>query len=325
MESNIEIFQTADHQTQIEVRFEGDTVWLTQPQIVTLFDSSKANISEHIRHIFDSRELDKDSTVRNFRTVQKEGRREVERYRPHYNLDMIISVGYRVNSKRGTQFRQWATLRLKDYLVQGYVINEKRLAEKEQTIELLKTGIRIMSRAIRDKAQDTENGALFLFSKGLGILDDYDHDELDGRGRNRREPVYPATDEYLQLIARMKSDFRSDLFALAKDSGFESAVRQIEQSFDNVELYPTIEEKAATLLYLIVKNHPFVDGNKRIGAACFLYFLDRNNLIFNDRKEPLISNEALASLTLFVAVSKPEEMETVKKLIVSILNRSQNG
>ena len=322
MENKIEIYQAANGQTQIEVRFENETTWLTNSQLVELFKSSKANISEHIKHIFESEELDKDSTVRNFRTVQVEGKRAVERERVHYNLDVIIAVGYRVNSKRGTQFRQWATQRLKDFLVQGYAVNEKRLSQKQQEVQTLKDGIRILNRAIEQKAQDQNLDWLNQFAKGLELLDDYDHENLDIKGLNKRQANYPKLADYQEVIFTMRSDFESGVFGKEKDGSFESAVAQISKGFGEEDFYPTLEEKATTLLYLIVKNHGFVDGNKRIAAACFLLFLQVNELLHNEEGQSIISNDALASLTLFIASSKPEEMDTVKKLVISVLNRN---
>ncbi len=322
MENQIEIYKSPDGATQVEVKFEEETVWLTQAQLVSLFASSKANISEHITAVYSSGELQPFATVRKFRTVRQEGKRMVARELEYYNLDMIISVGYRVNTKRGIQFRQWATQRLKDFLVQGYAINEKRLAEKQMQVETLKTGIRILSRAIEEQAERAEDESLILFAKGLEMLDDYDHEALDIKGKTIREAVLPSVAEYLEIVASMRSVYSSDVFAKPKDQSFESSVAQIGQSFGGEELYPSIEEKAATLLYLIVKNHSFVDGNKRIGAACFLYFLEKNKLLFNDQQQMIISNKALATLTLFVAASKAEEMDTVRKLIISILNRT---
>lgn len=322
MENKIEIYQGANGQTQIEVRFENETAWLTNSQLVELFKSSKANISEHIKHIFESEELDKDSTVRNFRTVQVEGKRAVERERVHYNLDIIIAVGYRVNSKRGTQFRQWATQRLKDFLVQGYAINEQRLSQKQQEVKTLKDGIRILGRAIEQKALDQNLNWLNQFAKGLELLDDYDHENLDKKGLTKRQAHYPELADYKEVIQSMKSDFESGVFGKEKDGSFESAIAQISKGFGEEDFYPTLEEKAATLLYLIVKNHGFVDGNKRIAAACFLLFLQSNDLLHNGEGHSIISNDALASLTLFIASSKPEEMETVKKLVISVLNRN---
>lgn len=323
MNNQIEIYESSDGQTQIEVTFQEDSVWLTNLQLVALFASSKANISEHIKHIFLSNELDELATVRKFRTVQKEGSRLIERDRVHYNLDVIISVGYRVNTAQGTKFRQWATQRLKDYLIQGYAINEQRLAQKQQQVQTLKDGIRILGRAIESKIIDTDFAWLSQFATGLELLDDYDHEELDRKGITTKQAIYPELSDYQQIVEIMKADFDSNVFGKEKDGSFQSAVIQISKGFGDVDFYPSIEEKAATLLYLIIKNHGFVDGNKRIAAACFLLFLERNDLLKSRSGDSIISNEALASLTLFAAASKPEEMETVKKLVVSVLNRNQ--
>src|SRR5690554_7110661 len=316
MENQIEIYQGSDGLTQLEVRFEQETVWLTNNQLVELFDSSKANVSEHIKHIFQLKELEESSTVRKFRTVQKEGDRQVTRQRVHYNLDVIIAVGYRINTKRGTQFRQWATQRLKDYLVQGYAINEKRLAQKQQEVQTLKDGIRILSRAIEQKADDQNLDWLNHFAKGLELLDDYDHENLDNKGLTKRKAKYPVLADYQSIIYSMRSEFESGVFGKEKDGSFESAISQIGKGFGEEDFYPTLEEKAATLLYLIVKNHGFVDGNKRIAAACFLLFLEKNQMLYNGDRAAIISNDALASLTLFVAASKPEEMDTVKNWLL---------
>lgn len=321
MDSQIEIYQSADKKARVEVRIEEETVWLSQQQMAALFNQTKQNISLHIHNCFKERELKKKATVKECLTVQTEGKRQVKRKIEYYNLDVIISVGYRVKSIRGTQFRQWATQRLKDYLVAGYAINEKRLEEKQMQVETLKTGIRILSRAIETQASTEDGKILKIFAKGLELLDDYDHEHLDTEGNTRKEALLPAKEDYLNVIRKMKSEFSSDIFALPKDQSFESSVMQIGQSFGGNDLYPSIEEKAATLLYLIVKNHSFVDGNKRIGAACFLHFLEKTGLLFYENNQPIISNDALAALTLFVAASKPEEMNTIKKLIISILNR----
>jgi death-on-curing family protein len=319
--SEIVIYKSPDKKIEVEVQFDGETVWLTQVQMATLFNQTKQNISLHINNCFKEKELSKKATVKESLTVQTEGKRQVKRKREYYNLDVIISVGYRVKSIRGTQFRQWATQRLKDYLAKGYAINEKRLAEKQQQVEYLKTGIRILSRAMTQQANEEHSQMLQLFAIGLELLDDYDHEQLDNKGISKGKAIYPSLNEYLEVIAKMKSKFYSAVFAKPKDKGFEGSMKQIQQSFGGKDLYKTIEEKAATLLYLIVKNHSFVDGNKRIAAACFLYFLQKNNLLFSENQSPVISNEALATLTLFVAISKPEEMKTVKQLIISILNR----
>ncbi|WP_118194766.1 RhuM family protein [Albibacterium indicum] len=323
MKNQIEIYQAKDGQTQIEVTFEKDTVWLSQQQMSVLFNQTKQNISLHINNCFKEGELARNTTVKKSLTVQTEGTRQVKRAIEHYNLDVIISVGYRVKSQQGTQFRQWATQRLKDYLVQGYVINEKRLAQKQQEVQTLKDGIRILSRAIEGKIGEIELDWLEHFAKGLELLDDYDHEQLDGKGLTTRSANYPESADYEKIIDTMRVDFDSAIFGKEKDGSFQSAIAQISKGFGEEDFYPSIEEKAATLLYLIVKNHGFVDGNKRIAAACFLLFLEKNDLLYAQDQKPIISNEALASLTLFVASSKPEEMETVKKLIISVLNRNQ--
>lgn len=261
--SEIVIYQSPDNQTQVEVQFEGETFWLSLNQIADLFDRDKSVISRHLSKIFNDGELDREATVAKNATVQTEAGRTVTRTIEYYDLDAILSVGYRVNSKRGTQFRQWANQRLKDYLVQGYAINEKRLAEKQQQVEYLKTGIRILSRAITQQATAEDSQILQIFATGLELLDDYDHEQLDAKGKTIRQTVYPEVNEYLDVIAKMKSAFASDVFAKLKDKGFESSVKQIAQSFGDEDLYKSIEEKAATLLYLIVKNHSFVAAYPR--------------------------------------------------------------
>lgn len=324
-EGNMEIYKTSDNTIELKVAFKDETLWLTQNQMAELFGVNKSGISRHIKNIFETQELEEAATVAIFATVQTEGDRSINRKLVYYNLDMIISVGYRVNSKRGTQFRQWATQRLKDYLVKGYAINEKRLEQKNQEIEYLKTGIRIISRAMESMEQNKADEVFKTFAKGLLLLDDYDHKSLDSLGKNTKKVVYPAYSEYMELIQRMYDKCKSDVFAQLKDDGFQSSIAQISQSFDGKELYPTIEEKAANLLYFITKNHSFVDGNKRIAATCFLYFLQRNNCLLKQNGRPVIDNNTLASLTLFIASSKTDEADIVKHLTISILNRSQEN
>lgn len=320
---DIVIYKSKDKKTQIEVKFENDNVWLSQQQMAELFQQTKQNISLHVNNCFKEKELSKKATVKESLTVQKEGSRLVNRNLELYNLDVIISVGYRVKSVRGTQFRQWATQRLKDYLIEGIAINEKRLEQKNQEIQFLHNGIKILSRVIEEKTEYLGKYSwLTSFSLGLKLLDDYDHDKLDSKGKNIKSTKYPKLNEYKDLVTKMSEEFNSNVFGKEKDAGFESAINQIQQSFGSNDVYPSIEEKAAMLLYLIIKNHAFVDGNKRIAAACFLLFLEANDILFDRNGNAIISNEALASLTLFVAVSKSEEIETVKKLLISVLNRN---
>ena len=289
-----------------------------------LFAQTRQNVSLHINNCYLEKELLKNRTIKDSLIVRNEGNRKISRKIQYYNLDVIISVGYRVKSNRGTQFRQWATQKLKDYLVKGYAINEHRLAQKNQEIQYLHDGIRIMSRAIEEVTHDEAYKWLDKFSKGLQLLDDYDHERLDINGRSLVPGIHPNILKYETIVNAMRTEFDSSVFGKEKDDGFESAISQIEQGFGDSYVYPSVEEKAAMLLYLIIKNHAFVDGNKRIGAACFLLFLMRNNLLLSPYGVPFISNDALASITLFVAASKPEEMEMIKGLVISVLNR-RNG
>jgi len=317
-ENLIEIYQNQESGVSLEVKFEGDTVWLSQNQLSELFKQTKQNISLHINNCFKEGELDSNSVVKDSLTTAADGKKYKIKY---YNLDVIISVGYRVKSKQGTQFRIWANKILKEYLVKGYAVNEKRLGQKEQEVQLLKNGIQILSRAIEEKSE--ENEWLSIFSKGLQLLDDYDHEELDAKGLTKKPALYPTKSDYQELIHQMVVDFDSQVFGKEKDQNFESSIAQIEKGFGENDFYPTLEEKATMLLYLVVKNHSFVDGNKRIAAACFLKFLQSNQMLFNAQNELIISNDTLASLTLFIASSKPDEMETVKRLVISVLNRNK--
>lgn len=323
-ESNkILIYQSDDGKSQLQVSLQDDTIWLTQKQLSELFKTTIPNINMHLKNIFNEGEQIEKTTIKESLIVQTEGKRKVKRKQIVYNLEIIISIGYRINSFRATQFRQWATETLKEYLVKGYAINEKRLAQKEQEIQVLKDGIQILSRVIEAKTED--NQWLSIFSKGLSLLDDYDHEELDAKGLTEREADYPSVEDYQELIKQMLTEFDSTVFGKEKDESFLSSIAQIAKGFGSTDFYETLEEKAAMLLYLVVKNHSFVDGNKRIAAACFLKFLQQNNMLFNSQNKTIISNDTLASLTLLIASSKPEEMETVKKLVISVLNRNREN
>ena len=323
-ENQIVIYQADDGSTQINVQFEQDTVWLTQGQMAELFERDRTVIGRHISNVFSENELDETVVCAKFAHTTQHGAikgKSQSKDVQYYNLDVIISVGYRVKSKQGTQFRIWANNILKEYLVQGYAVNEKRLAQKEQEVQLLKNGIQILSRAIEEKSD--ENEWLSIFSKGLKLLDDYDHEELDSKGLTKKQALYPTREDYQELINEMVVDFDSQVFGKEKDQNFDSSIAQIEKGFGENDFYPTLEEKATMLLYLVVKNHSFVDGNKRIAAACFLKFLQTNKMLYNAQNELIISNDTLASLTLFIASSKPDEMETVKRLVISVLNRNK--
>jgi prophage maintenance system killer protein len=322
MSTKIEIYKS-NNEIEVAITFKNESVWLSQKQISALFNKDTDTIGLHLKNIFSEEELIENATTELFSVVQIEGSRKVNRKIKFYNLDAIISVGYRVSSKQGTQFRQWATARLKDYLIQGYAINQKRLQQKQHEVEFLKTGLRIVSRALENAGNEHEQEVFRQFAKGLALLDDYDHEALDKQGLTRKETIYPGFEDYMQLIGQMYSDFESSVFAKPKDDGFHSSINQIKQSFNDSELYPSIEEKAANLLYYITKNHSFVDGNKRIAAACFLYFLQQNNALHNSNGKPIINNETLATLTLYIANSRTEENEIVKRLIISVLNRNK--
>ena len=325
LNNDIIIYQTEDGEVQIDVQMQDENIWLTQDAIVKLFESSKSNISEHISNIYNEGELEKDSTVRKIRTVRKEGNRNVSRELEYYNLDIILSVGYRVKSKIATKFRIWATSILKEH-VRKSARND--IESTQQKLTCLQDTITLCTRSLNNQIEKLEDARQLInlldnFAKGLDLLDSFDHQTLETKGKTKKEVLRIDEKEFLEVVKEMKSEFASDVFANPKDESFASSVNQIYQTFDGEELYPTLEEKAAMLLYLITKNHSFTDGNKRIAASCFLYFLDKNNMLYvND--QPIIDNATLFSLTLLIAESDPKEMETVKNVVVSILNGGNN-
>lgn len=324
--NQIAIYVAENGQTQIDVHVQDDTVWLTQESMSKLFGTTTPNINMHIKNIVKEGELDEKSTIKDFLIVRKEGKRNVSRSIVHYNLDMILSVGYRVKSKTATQFRIWATKTLKDYLLNGYVVNQKMLAEQKSKMLMLQKTIDLMTRSIENQTENLDQAqevsrVLNDFVKGLNLLDDFDHKTLDVNGKTKIKAIVIKPDEFLNVVDQMKGNFASDVFAKPKDDSFYSSVSQIYQTFDGKDLYPTLEEKAATLLYLIVKNHSFVDGNKRIGASCFLYFLDKNNMLYDKAGQNLIDSSTLFALTLLIAESNPSEIDTVKQVVISVLNR----
>lgn len=321
-EKNIIIYETKDG--NIDVKLEHETVWLTQKQMAILFDKDVNTISEHITNIFKSEELDQVSVTRNFRITASDGKSYNVN---HYNLDMIISVGYRVNSKQGIQFRKWATSKLKEYLIQGYTLNIRVLEEKAEKLKNLQNTFNLLNRSITNQANNIDELQQIMkilgdFSVGFNLLDDFDNERLDTKGKTKKEAVVITKDEFMSVVEKMKTTFTSPLFANIRDDSFDSSINQIYQSFGGSDCYPTIEEKAVNLLYMIVKNHSFSDGNKRIAANCFLYFLDRNGLLYKNGKS-LIDASTLATLTLLIAESKSSESEIIKQIALSILNRNE--
>ena len=325
----IVIYTSADGKISLDTKLENETIWLTQDMMAKLFETTPQNITMHIKNIYEDEELEQNSTCKDFLQVRNEGKRTVSRKLTHYNLDMILSVGYRIKSKTAVQFRKWATSILKEYLIKGYAINQKALKEQQEKLTSLRQIIELLNRSMENQIETVEQAQnvskiLHQYVTGLNLLDDFDHKMLDTQGITKRKAIQISVDEFLDVIDKMKGDFASDVFAQPKDESFNSSVNQIYQTFGSNELYPTLEEKAATLLYLIVKNHSFLDGNKRIGASCFLYFMDKNGLLYDDLGCTIIDDATLFALTLLIAESKPEEMDTIKKVTISILNRNKH-
>lgn len=325
----IVIYTSADGKISLDTKLENETIWLTQDMIAKLFETTPQNITMHIKNIYDEKELEQNSTCKDFLQVRNEGKRTVSRKLAHYNLDMILSVGYRVKSKTAVQFRKWATNILKEYLIKGYAINQKVIKEQKEKLTSLQQMIELLNRSMENQIKTIDQAQivskiLHQYVTGLNLLDDFDHKRLDQQGITYRKAIQVPVDEFLTIIDKMKGDFASDVFAQPKDESFNSSVNQIYQTFESNDLYQSLEEKAAMLLYLIVKNHSFLDGNKRIGATCFLYFMDKNGLLYDDLGHTIIDDAALFALTLLIAESKPEEMETVKKVTISILNRNKH-
>ena len=311
-----EIILFEDQDVKLEVNMKDETVWLSQQQMSELFKTSRTNIIEHISNIYRVGELDKISTCQDFRQVRKEGKRDVTRYIPFYNLDVIISVGYRVNSKRGILFRKWANNVLKEYLLKGYAVNQKRLEYLEKTVKLIDIAGRIDSDINGDEAKEIIK-VINNYSNALNLLDDYDHKRIIKPNgiKTDKEITY---NDCIDIINKLKFNNDSDLFALERNQGLKAILGSIYQSFDGVDLYPTIEEKGANFFYLIIKNHSFIDGNKRIAATLFIYFLDFYNILFRDNIQ-VIDNNTLVALTLLIAQSNPKEKEILIDLVMNFL------
>jgi len=325
MTDKIVIYQSADGSAALNVRLEQETVWLNQKQLAELLDKDTDTIGLHIRNIYKEGELERAATTEESSVVQNEGSRRVRRKLKFYNLDVIISVGYRVKSKRGVQFRQWATRVLRDHLVQGYTINQQRLTEQAEKLAEMQQAMELLNRTLSNQEMVDDTGKEVLqvitdYAYALNLLDRYDHGTLAIEETSGAAGFVLDYKSASCIIQSMKGDF-DGLFGIEKDQGFKSALGTIYQTFDGKELYPSVEEKAANLLYFIVKNHAFSDGNKRIAAAIFIYFLHANHTLYREDGSKRLADNALVALTLLIAESKPEEKETIVKVIVNLINR----
>ena len=318
-DNQIIIYQTADNQTQIDVRLENETVWLTTNQMAMLFDREESNIRRHVINVFKEGELEKENNV-HFLHVNG-----IKKPVPFYNLDVIISVGYRVKSQRGVQFRQWANRVLKQYLIKGYAINERL---RHEQISELRQLVQVVGRTLQHREQENTIETQDLldvvvdYTYALDTLDNYDYERLTIDQTTKVASFYATYENAMEQIQRLRDKFgASILFGNEKDDSFKSSIGQIYQTFDGDELYPSVEEKAAMLLYLVTKNHSFSDGNKRIAATLFLWFLNNNKILYNSDGSKRIADSTLVALTLMIAESKTEEKDVMVKVVVNLINQ----
>ena len=323
--NSIEIYRSKDGTVQLNVKLENESVWLTQSQMAELFGVDRTSIVRHIRNIYKSEELDESSTCAKSAQVRMEGQRQIVREIPLYNLDVIISVGYRFNSKNATSFRRWATSVLKQYIIKGYAINQQIKLDRYKE---LKDVVRLMSRAIglQEEVSNEEYGGLFNvisdYVYALDTLDHYDYQSLAIQKTTSDASFHATYDNAMEAINALKVKFGgSQWFANEKDESFKSSIGQIYQTFDGQELYPSVEEKAAMLLYLVVKNHSFSDGNKRIAAMLFLWFLNNNHVLYAEDGHKRIADNTLVALTLMIAESRTEEKDVMVKVVVNLINK----
>ncbi len=324
--NDIVIYQTEDGEIRLDVKMDKETVWLTQIQMSELFQTDLTSIVRHINNIYNKHELEIERTCAKIAQVRKEGNRNITRNIPYYNLDMIISVGYRVNSKRGTQFRIWANKILKDYLIKGYAINQKIQLERYQE---LKEMVHILGHTIKNQEQltsDQSKGLLAVITDyvyALDTLDKYDYQQLTIEETTKNDKFHATYENAMEAIQLLKGKFgESNLFAHEKDQSFKSSISTIYQTFDGIELYPSVEEKAAMLLYLVTKNHSFSDGNKRIAAMLFLWFMENNGILYRSNGEKRIADNTLVALTLMIAESHTEEKDSMVKVVVNLINQN---
>ena len=312
MKNEIILFENQD--VKLEVNMKDETVWLNTEQIAQLFNRDYKTIRKHIKNALEE-ELD-GSTVSKFATVQKEGQREVIRNIDYYNLDMIISVGYRVKSKNGVIFRKWATGVLKEYLINGYAVNKKRLEYLEKTVKLIDIANRIDTELKGSESREIIK-VISEYSNALNLLDDYDYKRINKPKGITNDKII-TYEECIDVINKLKFNNESSLFALERNKGLKEIIGTIYNTFDGKDLYPTIEEKASNFLYLIIKNHIFIDGNKRIAATLFIYFLNYYNILYKDNKQ-VIDNNTLVAVTLLIAESNPKEKEILIDLVMNFL------
>ena len=322
MDRQIHIYQSEDGQISLQVALNEETLWLTQAQMAELFGVKVQNITMHLQHIFQEQELDEDSTCKDFLKVQREGKRQVKRSLKHYNLDAIISVGYRISSKRATQFRQWATGVLRQFLVQGYALNERRLQEKGVEFNQV---LQLLSQTLVNQALVADQGQAVLavvrdYAKTWSLLQAYDEQNLAEITRQQADMRPLHWDEVLEAIGQLKEELRrkgeaTDLFGQLRSDGLASALATIEQGFGDRWLYPNVASRAAHLLYFVIKNHPLADGNKRVGSFLFLCYLHRNQPLLAKPVAQLINENTLVALALLVAESAPAQKELMIKLV----------
>ena len=313
------LYQAQDGTVELDVRLERESLWLNQKQMSLLFDKDTDTIGLHLRNIFKEGELEETATTEEYSVVQTEGQRKVSRKLRFYNLDAILSVGYRVNSKRGTQFRIWATRVLRDHLLQGYSVNERRLQELKQSLRIVG---QVLDRY--DVSSDQAQALLRVvtdYARALDILDDYDHQRvrLGSVRRGKARGIDYA--EAIAIVAQLRTTFGgSELFGREKDASLRGSLGAVMQAFDGADVYPSLEEKAAHLLYFLVKNHSFVDGNKRIGAALFLWFMEKNGMLSRPDGAKRVADNALVAITLMIAESAPDQREILTRIIVELIN-----
>jgi len=320
------IYETPDGGPQIEVTLEEQTLWLSQPLMADLFGKDFRTIAKHIKNIYAEGELEEEHTTTRFPVVLQEGQRKVTREIKYYNLDVILSVGYRVSSRQGTAFRKWSNTVLKDYLIKGYAHNEKLLREKQAQLDSLKQAVTLIAKVSNSQtlSGDQASGLLRVLSDytyALDVLDKYDHQVLEIEATSSGQLFQITYPSAMEAIRGLKDKFGgSSLFGNEKDESFQGSLAAIYQTFSGADLYPSVEEKAANLLYFVIKNHSFSDGNKRIAAFLFVWFLDKNGILYRVDGSRKLADNALVALTLMIAESKPDEKEMMTRVVVSLIN-----